>query len=100
MRYVFGRFDRISEFSEVFLFVYLELRLTCFIHKIGLVEAPSYLSSLLLLGRSSRHRFITVPHPAPSTSLRGDSTFQKNQEVFENIFMTFKHNLFKILALC
>jgi hypothetical protein len=35
------------------LFEYLELRLACFIHKIGLVGAPSYLSSLLVLGRSS-----------------------------------------------
>jgi hypothetical protein len=79
-RYVFGlrRFDHISEFSRGILgytlFEYLELRLACFIHKIGLVGAPSYLSSLLVLGRSSRHRFITVPRPAPSTSLRGDST--------------------------
>jgi hypothetical protein len=36
--------------------------------------APSYLSSLLGLGRFSRHRFITVPRPSPSTSLRGDAT--------------------------
>jgi hypothetical protein len=79
-RYVFGlrRFDHISEFSRGILgytlFEYFELRLACFILKIGLVAAPSYLSSLLVLGRSSRHRFITVPRPAPSTRLRGDST--------------------------
>jgi hypothetical protein len=64
--YVFGlrRFDHISEFSRGILgytlFEYLELRLACFIHKICLVGAPSYLSSLLVLGRSSRHSFITV----------------------------------------
>jgi hypothetical protein len=40
----------------------------------GLVEAPSYLSSLLVLGRSSRHRLITVLRVGPSTSLHGDST--------------------------
>jgi hypothetical protein len=74
---VFGLrcFDDISEFSrgivDYILFEYLELRLACFIHQIGMVEVPSYLSSL---GRFSRHRFITVPRPAPFTSLRGDST--------------------------
>jgi hypothetical protein len=79
-KYVFGlrRFDHISEFSRGILgytlFECLELRVACFIHKIGLVGAPSYLSSLLVLGRSSRHMFITVPRPDPSTSLRGDST--------------------------
>jgi hypothetical protein len=73
-RYMFGlrRFDHISEFSRGILgytmFEYLELRLACFIHKIGLVGAPSYLSSLLVFGRSSRHRFIiTAPHPSSST---------------------------------
>jgi hypothetical protein len=70
-RYVFGlrRFDHISEFSRGILgytlFENLELRLACFIHKIGLIEAPSYLSSLL------------VPRPAPSTSLRGNSTVHR-----------------------
>jgi hypothetical protein len=55
-RYVFGlrSFDDISEFLRCILgytlFEYLELRLACFIHKIGLVGAPSYLSSLLVLG--------------------------------------------------
>jgi hypothetical protein len=76
--YVFGlrRFDDISELSIGILgntlFEYLELRLACFIRKIGLAGAPSYLSSLLVL-HSSRHRFITVQRLAPSTSLRGDS---------------------------
>jgi hypothetical protein len=101
MRYVFGlrRFDHISEFSRGILgytmFKFLELAF--FIHNIGLVGAPSYFSSLLVLGRSSRQRCFTLPRPAPSTSLRGDSTFQKNQEVFGkiHIFMTFQHNLFK-----
>jgi hypothetical protein len=31
-----------------------------------------------MLGRSSRHRFITVPGPALSTSLRGDSTVYRD----------------------
>jgi hypothetical protein len=79
-RYVFGlrRFDHISgllrDIPGNTLFEYLELRLACFIHKIGLVGAPSYLSFLLILSRSSRNRFISVLRPAPSTSLRGDST--------------------------
>jgi hypothetical protein len=62
-RYVFGlrRFDHISDFSigilgyTLFEHLELRLRLTCFIHKISLVGASSYLSSLLVLGRSSRH---------------------------------------------
>jgi hypothetical protein len=51
-RYVFGfrRFDHIGEFSRGILgytlFEYLELRLACFIHKIGLVGAPAVLSQL------------------------------------------------------
>jgi hypothetical protein len=79
-RYVFGlgRVDHIIEFSKGILgytlFEYLELRLACFIHRIGLVGAASYLSSLLVLGRTSRHSFITMPRSAPSTSLRSDST--------------------------
>jgi hypothetical protein len=48
--------------------------LACFIHKIGLVGVPFYVSSLLVLGRSSRHRVITVLRLAPSNNLRGDST--------------------------
>jgi hypothetical protein len=55
------------------LFEYLELRLASFIHWISLVEATSYLSSLLVLGRSSRHRFITVSCPASSNSQHRDS---------------------------
>jgi hypothetical protein len=59
-------FHHISGFSRgifgYILFEFLELRLTCFIHNIGLVGAPYYLSSLLVLGRSSRR------------SLLGDST--------------------------
>jgi hypothetical protein len=71
-------FDHISDFwggiVGYTLFEYLELRLACFIHKIGLVGAPSYFSSLLVLGRSKRQRFITMPCSDPSTILRGDST--------------------------
>jgi hypothetical protein len=90
-RYLFGlrRFDHISEFSRGILgytlFEYLELRLACFINKIGLVGALSYLSSLLVLGRFSRHRLITVQRPAPSTSLRGDSTVYRGIRLW-NVF--------------
>jgi hypothetical protein len=49
MCYGLRRFDHISEFSRRILgntlFEYLKLWLACFIHKIGLVGAPSYLSS-------------------------------------------------------
>jgi hypothetical protein len=71
-RYMFGEFSR--GILGYILFEYLELRWACFIHRISLVGAPSYLCSLLVLGRSSRHRFITVSCPALSTSLRGEST--------------------------
>jgi hypothetical protein len=71
-------FDHISVLSRRIprytLFEYLKLRLGCFIHKIGLVGMPFYLSFLLVLGRSSRHRFVKVPRPVPSTCLRNDST--------------------------
>jgi hypothetical protein len=68
-RYVFGLrcFDHISgvlrNILGYTLFEYLSL-----------VGTLSYLSSLLVFGRSSTQRFITVLRPAPSTSLRGDST--------------------------
>jgi hypothetical protein len=75
---VFDVWIIISEFSRGILgytlFEYLELRLACFIHKIGLVGVLSYLSFLFVLGRSTRHRYITMSRPAPSTSLRCDST--------------------------
>jgi hypothetical protein len=78
-RYVYGlrRFDHISEFSREILgctlFEYLELRLASFIHKILIVGAPDYLSSRLVLGRSTRHRFLVMQNPVPVTTLRGDS---------------------------
>jgi hypothetical protein len=70
------RFDHISQFSrgilDYALFEYLKLRLACIIHKIDLVGAPSYLSSILVFGRSSRHRFIIVTRPVPLTGISGD----------------------------
>jgi hypothetical protein len=74
--YVYGLrlFDHILEFSKGIwgctLFEYLELLLASFIHKI--VGAPDYLNSRLVLGRSTRHRFLVIPNPIPVTSLRGD----------------------------
>jgi hypothetical protein len=38
-----------------------------------IVGAPDYLSSLRVLGRSPRHRFLVIPNSVPVTSLRGDS---------------------------
>jgi hypothetical protein len=59
------------------LFEYLELRLASFIHKIVTVGAPDYLRSRLVLGRSTRHRFLVMPSPVPVTSLRGDSALYR-----------------------
>jgi hypothetical protein len=79
LRYVYGlrRYDQISEFSREILgctlFKYLELQLAGFIHKIVIVGAPDYLSSRLVLGSSTRHRFLVIPNPVPVTSLLGDS---------------------------
>jgi hypothetical protein len=40
---------------------------------VGAPDSPEYLSSRLVLGRSTRHRFLVIPNPVPVTSLRGDS---------------------------
>jgi hypothetical protein len=87
-------FDHISEFSGGIvgytLLEYLELRLACFIHKIGLVGASSYFSSLLVLGRSKRQRFITMPCSDPSFILRGDSTVYRGLQLWNELPSTAK----------
>jgi hypothetical protein len=87
-RYMFGEFSR--GILDYILFEYLELRLACFIYRISLIGAPSYLSSLLVLGRSSRHRFITVSCPALTTSLRGDSTVIRLWNVLPSAAKSFR----------
>jgi hypothetical protein len=75
MRYVYGRsFDHISKFSRGILgcklVEYLKLRLAGLIHNIVIFGVPDCLSSLLVLGRSPRHRFLVMLNPQPVTSLR------------------------------
>jgi hypothetical protein len=41
-------------------------------------------------GRSSTHRFITVPRPAPSTSLRDDSTVYQSRRLWPSAAKSFR----------